>query len=478
MAAGRTKSAAPKQAPLYHAVDHGPAVTLSPELLAPPQRDGGWGPYAEAFLRFNRPALDALDVKAEAHASSGGFSIRLAPGGKTGAVPLRSAQTGRVVGGLLVSPRFGWSGVGRVLAETGWPALPEFLPLPMVPGSGREVPPWVLAGPVLARLEAMLQRMQRGYQQREAVLGSPRGRILWNRYIAESLVRGQWHRVPCRFPDLGHDPLLRSYARWVLERVHADLVRVGRGDPVAVGLATVAQDLLQALADVQPQRPRRHELGLLGRGRVTDEALRLGIEAMAWVEEERGLGGGREMDGLAWALSLETLWESYVEAVVRREARLTGGEVRVGRLGETLVPITWQDPVRRSLSHLVPDIVVRRGRAVYVIDAKYKAHLADLDEVGWRRFTEKEKAAHRADFHQVLAYAGLYDAEEIIAVLVYPVQQWLWASMTSGSRSVICGEFVRGERRTQVRLVGLPFGSMTSNVSTIMQNYPVMGSFL
>ena len=184
------------------------------------------------------------------------------------------------------------------------------------------------------------------------------------------------------------------------------------------------------------------------------------------------------MDGLAWALSLETLWESYVEAVVRREARLTGGEVRVGRLGETLVPITWQDPVRRSLSHLVPDIVVRRGRAVYVIDAKYKAHLADLDEVGWRRFTEKEKAAHRADFHQVLAYAGLYDAEEIIAVLVYPVQQWLWASMTSGSRSVICGEFVRGERRTQVRLVGLPFGSMTSNVSTIMQNYPVMGSFL
>lgn len=469
MAAGRTSSTAPKQAPLYQAVDHGPAITLSPQLFAPPQRDGGWGSYAEAFLRFNQPAFHALDIKAEAHAGIGGFSIRLTPGGKTGAVPLRSAQTGRVVGGLLVSPRFGWSGVGRVLAETGWPALPEFLPLPMVPGSGREVPPWVLAGPVLARLEAMLHRLQRGYQQRETVLGSPRGRILWNRYIAESLVRGQWHCVPCRFPDLGHDPLLRSYARWVLERVHADLVRVGRGDPVAAGLATVAHNLLDTLTDVQPQRPRRHELDHWGRRRLADEALRLGIEAMAWVEEERGLGGGRERDGLAWALSLETLWEAYVEAVVRREAKLIGGEVKVGRLGETVVPIAWQDPVRRSLGHLAPDIVVRRGRTIHVIDAKYKAHFADLDEVGWRRFTDEEKAVHRADFHQILAYAGSFDAEDITATLVYPLPQRTWSNVAATCCDTISAEIVQGGRRIQLNLVGLPFGYSTVNVSLLLK---------
>lgn len=464
MAAGRSSATVRKQAPLYQAVDHGPPITLAPQLFAPAQRDGGWGPYAEAFLRFNQPAFAALDIRAEAHAGAGGFSIRLTPGGKAGAVPLRSAQTGRVVGGLLVSPRFGWSGVGRVLAETGWPALPEFLPLPMVPGSGREVPPWVLAGPVLARLEAMLRRMQRGYQQLEVALGSPRGRILWNRYIAESLVRGQWHHVPCRFPDLGHDPRLRSYARWVLERVHADLVRVGRGDPVAVGLASVAQDLLQTLVDVQPQRPRRHELEHWGRRRLGDEALHLGLEAMAWVEEERGLGGGREMDGLAWALSLETLWESYVEAVVRREAKMVGGEVKVGRLGETVVPIAWQDPVRRSLGHLVPDIVVRRGRTIHVIDAKYKAHFADLDEVGWRRFTEEEKAAHRADFHQILAYAGLYDAEEVTATLVYPLPQRTWLNVAAASGDIISAEIVQGGRRVQLYLLGLPFGHLTARI--------------
>lgn len=269
------------------------------------------------------------------------------------------------------------------------------------------------------------------------------------------------------FPIMGHDPRLRSYVRWVLERVHADLVRVGRTDPVAVGLATVARNLLETLLDVEPQRPRRHELDHWGRHGLADEALRLGIEAMAWVEEERGLGGGREMDGLAWALSLEQLWEAYVEAVVRREAKLTGGEVRVGRLGETVVPIAWQDPVRKSLGHLVPDIVVRRGRSVYVIDAKYKAHFADLDEVGWRRFTEEAKAAHRADLHQILAYAGLYDADEIIAVLVYPLPQRVWADMAAASRDAVSAEIVRGGRLVQLNLIGLPLGHSPGNMSLL-----------
>ncbi|WP_374712413.1 5-methylcytosine restriction system specificity protein McrC [Symbiobacterium terraclitae] len=458
MAAGRSRVTAPRQTPLFRAVDNGPAIALSPQLFAPPQRDGGWGSYADSFLRVNQAAFEALDVKAEAYAGTAGLSIRITPGGKTGAVPLRSAQTGRVVGGLLVSPRFGWAGVGRVLAETGWPALPEFLALPMVPGSGREVPPWVLAGPVLARLEAMLQRMKRGYQQRDEVLGSPRGRILWNPYISSSLVRGQWHRVPCRFPDLGHDPQLRRYVRWVLERVHDDLVRVGRGDRVAVGLADVALRLLHSLSDVQPQRPRRHELDQLHMRGLKDEALCLGIEAMAWVEEERGLGGGQEMDGLAWAMSLDKLWEAYVEGVVRREAKLIGGEVRVGRLGETTVPIAWQDPVRRSLGYLVPDIVVRRGRTIHVIDAKYKAHFADLDEVGWRRFTEEAKAAHRADVHQILAYAALYNGDDIAATLVFPLGHRIWARLAATYCDRVSAELVQGGRRIKLQMVGLPFG--------------------
>src|SRR5205085_7047963 len=111
--------------------------------------------------------------------------------------------------------------------------------------------------------------------------------------------------------------------------------------------------------------------------------------------------------------------EAYVESLIRREAALTGGEVRVGRLGQTTFPIGWTDPTHRSLGHLIPDIVVRKGRTVQVVDAKYKAHLAEIDDVGWHRIAEEVQLQHRADLHQVLAYASLFDAEEVTATLVY-----------------------------------------------------------
>jgi len=364
-----------------------------------------------------------------------------------------------VAGGFIVKPRFDWAGMGQVLVETGWAASPEFLDLPLVPGSGREVPPWVLAGPVLARIEALLRSLKRGYREEEAVLRHPRGRILWPRYVSESLVRGQWDRLPCRFPDLGQDPILRRHARWVLERIRADLLAVGGTDPVAVSLAAVAVRLIELLADVQPLAPSKDDLRQsLGGTRLSDAVVRRGIEAFAWVVEERGLGGGRELDGLAWTMPLDRLWEAYVEGLVRREAALTGGEVRVGRLGQTTFPLEWSDPTHRSLGHLVPDIVVRRGRSVRIVDAKYKAHLAELDEAGWHRFTEETREQHRADLHQVLAYTALYDAEEITAELVYPLRRTTWAALHARGRDVARAELLHGGRTVRVVLRGVVFG--------------------
>lgn len=331
---------APEQKKLFSAVDNGPPVTIDPTVFAPSQREPGWGPFVEPFVRLNQEALASLEARLEVVPSSGGAAVRIAPGGRVGAVPLRSAQTGHVAGGFIVKPRFDWAGMGRVLLETGWAASPEFLSLPLVPGSGREVPPWVLAGPVLARIEALLRSLRRGYREEEAFLRQPRGRILWPRYLNEALVRGQWERLPCRFPDLGQDPKIRRIARWVLERVRTNLVLVGGTDPVATALAALAVRLIELLSDAIPLAPSKEDLRRsLGGRALSDEVFRRGMEALAWVVEERGLGGGRELDGLAWSLPLDRLWEAYVEGVVRRETAQVGGEVRVGRLSQTVFPL-------------------------------------------------------------------------------------------------------------------------------------------
>lgn len=301
---------------------------------------------------MNEEALTKLDVSHEIRSCDTGVQMMLRPGGHAGAIPLRSAQTGHVAGGFLVEPRFGWAGVGRVLVSTGWAAAPEILDFPLVPGSGREVPPWVLAGPVLQRLDDLLRTLHRGYQSAEQVLQKPRGQLLWNRYISESLSRGHWANLPCRFPDLSMDPLVRRMVRWALERVRQDLVVVGGTDLVARLLIAVADKLLAKLADVVPLIPSRPQLDHLASGdRVVQVSLRRGLEALGWIVDERGLGGGREMDGLAWDAPLDFLWERYVEAEVRREASVQGGVVRVGRARETLVPLDWSDPSHRSMGH-------------------------------------------------------------------------------------------------------------------------------
>jgi hypothetical protein len=454
---------APDQVRLYKAADHGRAIKLQPDAFAPAQRGGGWGPFVEPFLRLNAPALEKLGVRALVSSAESGVSLSLAPGSRAGAIPLRSAQTGHVSGGFLVEPRFGWSGVGRLLVTTGWAASPEILDFPLVPGSGREVPPWVLGGPVLHRLKELLSSLRPGYRTKEEVLGRPRGRIVWSRYITESLTRGRWGHLPCRFPDLSTDPLLRRIVRWAVAHVRDDIAGAGGTDFVARHLIAAADELLTLLAGVLPLVPSRSQLDNMTRGNpATNAVLSRGLEALAWIVDERGLGGGREMDGLAWTAPLEVLWERFVEAEVRREAALEGGAVRVGRDRETLVPLAWSDPSHRSLGHLIPDIVVTYRDRVEVIDAKYKAHLAELDETGWRAFAEDARESHRADVHQILSYASLFDAAEVRAVLVYPLREGTWRALRERNRDRATAELFAGRRRVRLELRGLPFGGCAS----------------
>ena len=454
---------APTQKPLFVGTDHGNPIILSAEHFAPKQQGGGWGAFAEPFLRANEEAFRCLELTPELGAGSQGAVIRLRPGGRAGAMPLRSAHTNHVVGGVVVKPRFDWTGVGRVLSDIGWHASPRFVDLPLVPGSGREVPPWVLAGPVIARLAELLERVRRGYRDAHEVLTKPRGQIVWTEYLAGPLRTGNWHRLPCRFPELSNDPYLRALVRWCLERVRRDLLETGAGDRTALSLAAVANRLIDMLRDVHPLVPRRNELeSRLGTSRLENAAIRRGIEAIGWVVDERGLGGGRELDGLAWHLSLSDLWEKYVETVVHREAALIGADVRSGRRGETVFPIRWNDSSLRGLSHLVPDFVVRRRDEIRIVDAKYKAHFAELDEAGWLRMAEDSREAHRADFHQVLAYAALFDAAKTTVTLVYPLRRSTYEALASRGRATAKASLTFGNRRLDAELRGLPFGSETT----------------
>jgi hypothetical protein len=128
-------------------------------------------------------------------------------------------------------------------------------------------------------------------------------------------------------------------------------------------------------------------------------------------------------------------------------------------VGETIFPIRWSDSSLRGLSHLIPDFVVRRRDHVRIVDAKYKAHFAELDESGWLRMAEDSREAHRADFHQVLAYASLFDAPQTTVTLVYPLRQSTYDALAARGRAVASADLTFAGRMVRAELRGLPFGS-------------------
>ncbi len=420
---------------------------------APGRRD--WGELAEGFLRQNGDALARLDVRVTVEPGRRGTRLLLHPGARVGAVPLRSPETGHVESGFVIRPRFGWAGMGRVLAQTGWQAMPDMLPLPQVPGSGREVPPWVVAGPAIRRLRDLLAGQRRGYRMAEETLGRVRGRVDWNRYGVASLPAGAWDRFPCRYPDLGRDPRLRAEVRWALERLRGALLRQAGADALACRLAEQAHALLETVGDVPAARPAG---GVPAAGGRLDPVLQEGMEALGWIADERGLGGAADLHGIAWAEALDGLWERFVEGSVRRWAASVGGVVSTGRERTAAVPLRWHARGVPSLGHLAPDAVVRCGRRVVLFDAKYKAHLAHAGVDGWRAFTEAERTVHRADVHQALAYAALFDAAVVTAVLVYPLPGADWQQVADRGRAVLLADVGTGGRAVRLALAGLPFG--------------------
>ncbi len=99
-----------------------------------------------------------------------------------------------------------------------------------------------------------------------------------------------------------------------------------------------------------------------------------------------------------------------------------------------------------------------RGSHVHIIDAKYKAHLAELDEHGWRQFTDEARERHRADLHQVLAYASLFKAEHVRATLMYPLRIGTYRVLAERGRDRSRATLSYGGRLVEVELRGVPFG--------------------
>ena len=113
------------------------------------------------------------------------------------------------------------------------------------------MPPWVLAGPVIARLRALLEQFKRGLDFK-GIRRQRRGEPFSRATLGEDLP--SYRPLAARslpVPRPLDRPVLRGAIRWTLERVLEELGLVGGDDRVALGLRVDASRLLEQLRDVR-----------------------------------------------------------------------------------------------------------------------------------------------------------------------------------------------------------------------------------
>jgi 5-methylcytosine-specific restriction endonuclease McrBC regulatory subunit McrC len=419
---------------------------------------------ADQFISQNAAFFQLLDVSVQRDYDGRDVLLHIDSGSAIGAIPLVSPLTARPDFGLVVQPRFPWAGIGPMLAEMGWLISPTPLRLPLLKRSERRVPPWVLSFMILARLNVLLERLERRFELATQIRSTPKGNIDWTQYARRQLPRGDFLSVPCAFPDLRDDRRLKGAIRFAVEKQLRSLETQHEQGAFVHRLITLAESLLRKVDNVHSRRPEKPDVDIWLRRPLRADSFIEGLQAIEWTVEDRGLAGLSDLEGVPWTMPMEQFFEAWVETVMRDVARQMGGTLRTGRKRETVSPLPWNPAYVGSQRSLIPDMILEFQETTLVIDAKYKRHWEELQEKAWHEQSTLLREHHRADLLQVLAYANLASTRDVVCCLVYPCSSITWGSLARRGRLFHEAELPDRGRRVRVWLTAIPMGASANAV--------------
>jgi hypothetical protein len=384
---------------------------------------------AKQFINQNRGILRNFDVNVNLDYDGSKTWLVFNTGIMAGAFPLLSPTSGKPEYGMIIKPRFEWAGVGEMIGEMGWRVVPTLLRLPLMPGTERKVPPWILSSIVLTRIQSLLNQMERRFELIHSIQQAPKGTINWESYATQYISKAQFMNIPCQYPDLRDDSLLKAAIHYTLRKQLSGLETQRGYSGVVSALIELCQTLIKKVSMVSPVRPSPNMIQNWFSGTFRFDVFKEGIQAIEWTIDEKGLAGIADLLGLPWILPMDQFFEAWVETLISNLGKLTGGIVSTGRKRETIVPIHWDKPYRGTQKYLLPDIIMEREDAVFIIDSKYKRHWEEFVSSSWIRIEDEIQENHRQDLMQVLAYSSLKTSKKVVACLVYPCQTYTWESL-------------------------------------------------
>lgn len=246
---------------------------------------------SKQFIRQNNGVLRNFGIRVDQVFNGSSVDLVFQSSTRVGAIPLLSPTSGKPDYGLVIRPRFYWSGIGPMLNAMGWKVIPSPLKLPLLPRSDRKIPPWVLSTIVLFRIKALLDQLERRFEHTESDLPAPRGTVNWQKYVTVRMSSARYLDVPCRFPDLRDDRELKAGIHFTLRKQLSSLESQRSAGIAVLDLIDICQLMLEKVRTFPPKQPAPGAINMWYRGPLKTEVFRDGLQAMEWTIEDRGLAG-------------------------------------------------------------------------------------------------------------------------------------------------------------------------------------------
>lgn len=383
------------------------------------------------FLKLNKKAFDFLGITPLEPDNN---KLQFRTSNYTGCIPLFSPVTGKVYANLIVNGRFDEE-VGEIL-----PILPEALTIEyhdelILPHQTQARPPVFYECIRFIEKYLIARRTHwRKFINEQRIQGFPTASTDWGKYAETSYSPDNVFRYPNKVNLLTTNHKEWQQLNYVLKLCANELQssHVPRKTRLAYNERI---NYILSILTTQTAFP-------------TNE-LRIHAADPVIIKELKTIGNrileSSSTEYHAWRVDFNKLFELYVQHIMGRvslsQHSKSYNNIIFGISGKTT---SW------TLSHLEPDIVIKKDDSLVIIDAKYKTHMLNRQSGDVSSLHD----AFRHDLHQVLAYSSFDPTSHKITLLVYPYTKFYYI------KQVISAPL--SNITNHVYLVGIPFGKLST----------------
>lgn len=379
----------------------------------------------QSFISRNKAALEFLEIKSECLIDEHRIpSLSLSASKYVGCIPLRSPKDGTHLGNLNVEGKFN-EDISELLSIIGEFIPPEFNEsLPMQENIVR--PPLFFECMHYIDDYIAAKRIKwRKFDNIEKIQPFPTGSTNWSKYIVLSADPHKALQYPNRCNILSRNHPEWHELNYVL-KLSIDEILSPR-TPLRSRQAYLQKiDLLKNSSETQYTKLTQHI-----NAHMADP-----IEIKRLKESANIILDNTTKSHLAWRIDLSLFFERYVQFLFNKVARAKGASAYTN----PKYNISGNAPLW-ALKYIEPDVLIQKNDIQYIIDAKYKAHMYNINKGG-----EELKESFRSDLHQVLAYSAFGKTHEKNVLLVYPSGKYLKKELriTNHINGIRCNVFLVG----------------------------------